>query len=293
MTRHPLRLESAATTDIGRVRATNEDAYVASSGLAFVADGVGGHAHGDVASAIVAGTLSSLEREDRLTPFAVITAVDRANRAVVETARRMLGGAGMGTTLSGVALVDHRGAPHWLVLNIGDSRVYRISSGIAHRLTSDHSEVAELVAAGQITSDQARGHPARHMITRSIGSDPGPLPDVWLVPARSGDVFVVCSDGVHDELRDDTIARHVSTGLDDDESLAVIANRLVGAAVTAGGHDNATVVVARAAGTEVGTPAAPAGTWPGDHSPRTWSTTPITLPRSLVRQLTLTTTRDQ
>jgi protein phosphatase len=147
----------------------------------------------------------------------------------------------MGTTLCGVAMVEYGGAPHWVVFNIGDSRVYRIACGEAVQLTVDHSEVAELVARHEISPDQARTHPLRHVVTRSLGVDPLPPADVWIFPpSAEGDVFLACSDGLTNELSDSQIAAIVT----DARSPRDAAAQLVAAAVDAGGRDNVTAVLA-------------------------------------------------
>jgi protein phosphatase len=231
-----------AATDVGKVRAVNEDSYLARDGIAVVADGMGGHACGDRASALAIEEFAALDAAS-LSVEQVHNAIRSANEAIVSEAAAAPEKNGMGTTLTGVALVAHGGSPHWLVFNLGDSRVYRLAAGTAIQLTSDHSEVAELVARGQITSEQARRHPLRNIVTRSLGVDPLEPVDVWVFPPSSlGDAFLACSDGLTNEL-DDTaigsIAGSAATAGD-----AAVA--LVEAAVRAGGRDNVTAVVLRA-----------------------------------------------
>lgn len=233
-------MDSAAATHVGLVRAVNEDSYLALPDLVLVADGMGGHACGDVASALTVHAFERLgARDGHLEPSDVAGAVEQANRAIVSEAHQHPEKEGMGTTLSGVAIVDQAGSPHWLVFNVGDSRVYRIADGIAQQMTVDHSEVAELVASGRLAPDAARTHPLRNIITRSLGTTPAPALDTWLSPVTSGDRFLVCSDGLTNELEDDQIARLVIEAPD----LATAAQALVDAAVAAGGRDNVTVIV--------------------------------------------------
>jgi protein phosphatase len=232
-------MESAAATHVGRVRNINEDAYLALPDLVLVADGMGGHACGDVASALTVTTFERLESREHLEPGDVVAAVSRANEAILSEAVLHPEKEGMGTTLSGIAIVDQAGSPHWLVFNVGDSRVYRIVDGVARQMTVDHSEVAELIALGRMNPDMARTHPLRNVITRSLGTTPEPALDTWLSPAVKGDRFLVCSDGLTNELDDTEIAQLVM----DASSIADAARALVAAAVTAGGHDNVTVIV--------------------------------------------------
>jgi protein phosphatase len=234
-----VQVHVAAATHAGRVRAVNEDAYLTLPDLILVADGMGGHAAGDVASSLAVEAFEPLRGRSRLRADDVLEAVRRANSAIVSETEAHPNRSGMGTTVTGLAVVDEAGSPHWLVFNIGDSRVYRIAEGRLHQLTVDHSEVAGLVAQGQISRGDARTHPMRHVITRSLGVLPPPEPDTWLVPVSSGDRFLVCSDGLTTELDDQEIARIAGRASDLDET----ASELVRAAVDAGGRDNITVVL--------------------------------------------------
>ena len=169
-------------------------------------------------------------------------AIAAANQAIVSEATGAPEKAGMGTTLTGVALVEHDGAPHWLVLNLGDSRVYRLTGLTATQLTVDHSEVAELVALGQITPEQARRHPLRNIVTRSLGVEPMEPADMWLFPpSPDGDAFLACSDGLTNEIDDATIGTIAGGAASARDAAAA----LVTAAVDAGGRDNVTAVVLR------------------------------------------------
>jgi protein phosphatase len=234
-----VQVHVAAATHTGRVRAVNEDAYLTLPELILVADGMGGHAAGDVASSLTVEAFEPLRHRTQLHAADVLEALQRANRAILDESDEHPEKSGMGTTVTGLAIVDEAGSPHWLVFNIGDSRVYRIADGGLHQLTVDHSEVAGLIAQGQISRNDARTHPLRHVITRSLGVLPAPEPDTWLVPVTSGDVFLVCSDGLTSELADTDIARITGRIGDLDETAA----QLVQAAVEAGGRDNITVVL--------------------------------------------------
>jgi len=234
-----LQLRAYAATHVGRVRSTNEDSHLVLPHVAVVADGMGGHASGEVASELAVSAFRALEGRTPLRAEDVVATVTDANSAIMAEAAARAEPDGMGTTLTGVALVEADGAPHWLVLNVGDSRVYRLSPGRAEQLTVDHSEVAEMVARGWISPEEARVHPLRNVVTRSLGFAPDPTPDTWLFPVAVDDLFLVCSDGLTGELEDAEIARIVST----EPTLADLPGRLVDAAVDAGGRDNVTVVV--------------------------------------------------
>jgi protein phosphatase len=149
----------------------------------------------------------------------------------------------MGTTITGLALLEASSGDQLMVFNVGDSRVYRLVEGRLDQVTVDHSEVQELVLAGVITRDQARVHPRRNIVTRALGTDPGPRPDYWLLPATAGDRFLVCSDGLYTEVPDERIAVLLASG-----TPQVAAASLVTAAEDAGGHDNVTVVVVEVVG---------------------------------------------
>ena len=145
----------------------------------------------------------------------------------------------MGTTIAGLASVNVAGARHWAIFNVGDSRVYRCHGGLLSRATVDHSETEELVLAGRITEEEARHHHLRNVITRSVGSDPAPQVDLWVMPQMPGERFLVCSDGVTSELSDEQIAAVVLHEADTREA----AERLVDEALSAGGRDNTSVII--------------------------------------------------
>lgn len=226
-------------TDVGRVRALNEDAFLAGERVWVVADGMGGHAAGDVASRLAIESLAELEAVDELRPTLVNVAVARANAAIVRYGMVHPAARGLGTTVTGLAEVMVGGSPHWAVFNVGDSRVYRYVGGELHRATVDHSEVEELLAEGLITADQAREHPARHLITRSVGMRPAPPVDLWVLAQTPGERFLLCSDGLTSELDDDRIAAVLAAHADATEA----AEALVEAVLATPARDNVTVVV--------------------------------------------------
>ena len=234
-----MRFTAGAATDVGLVRRGNEDSHLVRPRLLAVADGMGGHLGGGTASALTVEALAQVADAEVLVPGDLAAAVDRANATVVRRADEDPALHGMGTTLTGVAVVDVGGVPHIAVFNVGDSRVYRLDGDVVTRLTVDHSEVQELVSAGHLTPEEARVHPGRNVITRSIGSDPGPVVDIVVLSPRPDDRFLVCSDGLTGELDDAAIAP-LLTGVAPQDA----ADALVAAALAAGGRDNVTVIVA-------------------------------------------------
>jgi protein phosphatase len=227
-----------AATAIGRVRRVNEDSYLISPPLYAVADGMGGHGSGDVASALAIDALQACAGLHPLSADAVLATLYEANRVIVAAAEERGDAGGMGTTVTGLALIETSGGSHLMVFNIGDSRVYRLAGGRLDQITVDHSEAQELVVAGHLTRDEARTYPRRNIITRALGSAPPPAPDHWLLPAIAGDRYLLCSDGLFSELTDDQILPLLTAG---DPQHA--AGTLVAVANDAGGRDNITVVV--------------------------------------------------
>ena len=223
-----------AATSVGRVRQVNEDSYLAVPPLFVVADGMGGHGAGNVASRIAIEEMTACAALRPLFAEAVLTALEHANRYIIERdeANRM------GTTVTGLAGIEAKGGDHLMVFNVGDSRVYRLAGRRLKQLTVDHSEVQQLVMAGVITSEQARTHPRRNVVTRALGSDAGQHPDHWQLPVVSGERYLICSDGLFGELPDSAIAPLLAAG---DPQQA--AEALVTAANQAGGRDNVTAVV--------------------------------------------------
>jgi protein phosphatase len=233
------RLAFGAASDVGAVRDHNEDAVLAVPPLFVVADGMGGHAAGDVASALAIEAVREVSRRSEPTAADIRSAVAAANAALLTHEDAHPETEGMGTTITGICLGSGDGQPRWIVFNVGDSRVYRFAAGELTQVTTDHSEVQELIAAGRIPREMAAFYPRRNVVTRSLGSDPAPEPDVWELPASPGERFVVCSDGLSNELADADIA----AVLDRTSSAQEAADALVRAAVEAGGHDNVSVIV--------------------------------------------------
>ena len=221
-------------SDVGLVRSHNEDSFLVRTPLFVVSDGMGGHAAGEVASSIAVETIGAqapAEPDDIL----LGAAVEAANRAVIKGAEDGRGKPGMGCTATSVLIKGDRMA----VAHVGDSRAYLLHDGKLVRVTHDHSFVEELVDAGQITEDEARVHPSRSVITRALGSDPEMYADHFTLDVHNGDRVILCSDGLSSMIDDSEI-----------ELLAVssatpqaAADKLVSAALTAGGSDNVTVLV--------------------------------------------------
>ena len=233
-----LVVRAGAATDVGVVREHNEDSVLADRVVFVVADGMGGHAAGEVASSIATATLGELVDRPSRTPEDVVDSLALANRRILESAARHPGTAGMGTTAAGLVVVEVEGSQQCAVFNVGDSRVYRFADSL--RLVSvDHSEVRELVDAGIISEDEALHHPLRNIVTRALGSDPAPTPDVWLLAPQPGERFVICSDGLTNEVPDEQIGEVIHRVQDPQ----ACADALVAAALEAGGRDNVSVVV--------------------------------------------------
>lgn len=234
-----LMLRVGAATDTGRVRDHNEDSALAEGGIFLVADGMGGHAAGEVASGIVVETMRELVARDDLAADDITQQLLVANQRILAAVDAHPDQRGMGTTATGLALVTAGGADHWAVFNVGDSRVYRHIAGTLTQMTVDHSEVQELVDAGVITPQEARVHPARNVVTRSLGTDYAYQSDVWVLPPYAGERFIICSDGLTNEISDEGLREILQQHPDPQ----IAAEELVRAAVEAGGRDNVTVIV--------------------------------------------------
>lgn len=229
------RFFHGVATSTGRVRRVNEDSYLAVPPLYAVADGMGGHGAGDVASRLAVEELVKCVIPGRaLDAETVLAALRDANRVIIERDEAH----GMGTTITGLAGVGTASGTQLMVFNVGDSRVYRLAAGHLDQMSVDHSEVQELVRAGALTREQARTHPRRNIVTRALGSEVVLRTDHWLLPAVAGDRYLLCSDGLFGELLDEEIQELLATG-----NPRWAATSLVEAANDAGGHDNTTVIV--------------------------------------------------
>ena len=241
-------LKHGVATDTGNVRPQNEDAYVASDHLFAVADGMGGHNAGEVASALATTLLLERAVGQTLTPEWFVNAITAINRTIHESAAESTERRGMGTTICALALVKPQGEtsePQQVALaNVGDSRIYLARSGRFRQLSVDHSYVQELVTEGLITEEEARVHPRRNIVTRALGIDDRVAVDSWLIPLFAGDRFILCSDGLVDEVPTADIAALAAQ----QREPQIIADALVALAKRNGGRDNITVVVVDAVG---------------------------------------------
>ena len=231
-----MRTSWGSATDRGTVREVNEDAVLTYPPVFMVADGMGGHDAGDLASRIAVEEFAQLAGQSQLTGDDVRDCFERtSNRIRAEFTHGRQGG----TTVAGVALTHDEGGSFWLVFNIGDSRVYRWTARGLEQVSVDHSVVQELVDAGVLTREEADRHPERHVLTRALGTDGLPEPDYWLLPAGQGDRLMLCTDGLTRELGAGDIA--ATLGSRADPQAAAVA--LVDEALARGARDNVTVVV--------------------------------------------------
>lgn len=254
-------------SDRGLRRELNEDSLIAMDPVFAVADGMGGHEAGEVASGICVRTLGQhplfADPPERIAASGLHDVLMQADARI-----RVITESRAGTTLTGVVLVEENGTPHWLVFNVGDSRTYRFSQGTLEQISVDHSEVQELVEAGRITVMEARVHPRRHVVTQALGTGPQAEPDFWLIPVEPGDRMLVCSDGLTGEVSDQQIQHLLGTVKDAQDA----ADSLVQASLRAGGRDNVTVIVVDAVAVE------PKAGGDGDED-----VDPDTLPRPVMR----------
>lgn len=234
---------AAARSDLGRRRSANEDTYALAPelGLFLVADGMGGHRAGQVASGLAAraasATLRTLRDERRGAAWRLRTCVAAANAEILAGSRAKPELAGMGTTVVALLAEGDRLA----VANVGDSRAYRVRGGAIERLTDDHTLVGELVRRGEISERAAALHPQRHVLLRALGVRRNVEPDVMELTPEPGDLYLLCSDGLTGHVDDEEIAELVAGVAD----LDVACERLVDLANARGGEDNITVVLVR------------------------------------------------
>jgi PPM family protein phosphatase len=241
-----VELHYGAATDVGRVRVVNEDAYLADPPVFVVADGMGGHDGGDIASRIVVeefARLPGLGYDPRHGSRAVSATLEACQRRLEQYAATHRGRDGRpwrgGTTAVVALLVQDDDEPRWLLANLGDSRVYRFTGGSLVRVSVDHSLVQELVDAGMLTEEEAAVHPDRHIVTRALGGPEPVEPDVFVLPVADAERVLLCSDGVTGMIADGEIETLLAEHLDPRDA----AEQVVAAAVAAGGIDNATAVV--------------------------------------------------
>ena len=224
-------------TDIGKLRKQNEDAawFDESRAVFAVADGMGGHLAGEVASRMAIEAVQRMARENERPGIAALReAVACAHETILAHAQDHIECAGMGTTLSVLWL----GENYAYIAHVGDSRIYRLREGSLTQITQDHSLVEELVRAGLITREQARTHPRCNIITRALGTHGENEPDLLVTDVQDGDVFLLCTDGLTGMVPDDEIERTLR-----DCGIEAAADRLLALALDAGGRDNVTLIL--------------------------------------------------
>ncbi len=231
-------LRTGSASDTGLVRSTNQDRSLETGTLFAVADGMGGHVGGEIASQIA---IEALERAFGSQPSSrgLTEAVERANLAVWEHSQDHPDLRGMGTTLTAAALVNEDGNDVLVLANVGDSRSYQFQDGRLTQISLDHSVAEEMVRAGEISPAEATVHPQRHILARALGVTAEVAVDAWTVAPSSGDRYLLCSDGLTNELGNNQIAEVLSARADPQQAADV----LVEAARRHGGSDNITVVV--------------------------------------------------
>ena len=234
-----IEVKSGGVTHVGLVRDANQDAILAEPPVFIVADGVGGQASGEVASALAVAEFARFRDATAVHQSSVIHAIRVANAQIrLHASRDPLRG-DMGTTVTGLALTRRDTRDALLVFNVGDSRTYRYRGGTLVQISADHSVVADLVQAGELTTEEARSHPQRNVVTRALGAEDEVLIDTWVIEPEAGDRFLLCSDGLTNELRQEQILQTLGPNC----SPGPVAERLVQLALGAGGRDNISVVV--------------------------------------------------
>lgn len=241
-----VELHHGAATDVGLVREINEDSWLAAPPVFVVADGMGGHHGGDVASRIVVeefGRFDASAVDSRSAARAIEDTLQACQARILDYAEEQGGGSPTrwyaGTTAVIAVQVEDHNAPKWLLANIGDSRIYKFHDGELEQVSVDHSVVQELVDAGKIQRSEMESHPERHVVTRALGGPDLPEPDYFLLPVSAVERLLLCSDGVSGMIDDEEISGILADATDPRDA----ADRLVAAAVEAGGRDNATAVV--------------------------------------------------
>ena len=238
-------MEVSSATSVGRIRPLNEDSYFVSepdqSGtvLAIVADGMGGHNAGEVASGKAVGIVQKdvLGKCGKNAKDVLVKAVNDANREIYEMSVNARNLSGMGTTMTACVAEEH----NVTAVQVGDSRLYLIRGEKITQITKDHSLVEMLLENGKITKEEARRHPQKNIITRAVGTDKTVEADIYEFRAEAGDVILLCSDGLVNRVEDEEILSFINLS----ETLNDAANKLVAEAETAGGTDNITVILIR------------------------------------------------
>ncbi len=236
-TRASVTLSWAAVTDVGHHRADNEDSFVVAPPVFAVADGMGGHSAGDLASDAVVRGLATIEAPGFTSTEAIESALVSGVAALEDVLT--VDQRGAGTTVTGAALIVHNEAVCWAIFNIGDSRVYVMKDHELLQVTVDHSVVQQLVDAGQITREEADYHPHANVITRAVGLIEEPIPDYFFFDVEPGMRLLLCSDGLTKEITDAGIAHFLDSSPTPQDAV----DDLLKAALGNSGRDNVTLVV--------------------------------------------------
>ncbi len=259
-------LRAAGATDKGRVRPTNQDYYLAEPPIFVVADGMGGHAAGEVAAKTAVLTLAE---QMKRTGHGVISDLRILEDALIEanmTVWRKAGEDGslhgMGTTVVALAPMESNGSPRLALANVGDSRAYRMSGDTMTRLTADHTLVEEMVASGELSPQQAATHPQRHILTRALGTEPEVEVDSWELVPQTGERYLLCSDGLFNEVSEAEILSVLSKLKDPERA----SSELVNLARAHGGSDNISVVIVDVVDAEATPQAASTSQAPGSKA---------------------------
>lgn len=236
------------STDVGLIRECNEDSYIFSPPHLFaVADGMGGHAAGEVASNLAVNTIQEYikqYKDSKSKELLLEDSIEQANRIIYELAQAKPEYSGMGTTFTGVYI--EKGNVYWG--HVGDSRAYLIRHNEIRQITQDHSMVWELVQSGNLTKEEAHSHPRRNLLTRAVGTGSHIKVDIGILDWQGGDILLLCTDGLNGLISDNSIYQCIK---DSDNDISGAVDTLIAMAKQAGGHDNITVVLLKNEGDQV------------------------------------------
>jgi serine/threonine protein phosphatase PrpC len=230
-----------ASSDTGTLRVQNEDSFLAEEKIFVVADGMGGHNAGEVASAMAIKMLAEAQANGISDSSQLAKVIEQINHSIFHAAANQTDQRGMGTTLAVLALTPNETTNEVsaAVANIGDSRTYLFRNDEFRQVSVDHSYVQDLVSEGLITREEARTHARRNIVTRALGIEPSVAVDTWTLPLITGDRYVLCSDGLVDEVTDEAIEKCVKQKIEPQK----VADQLVALANANGGRDNITVII--------------------------------------------------
>jgi protein phosphatase len=239
-----MKIVASGVSDIGRVRSANEDSFGLHPDIHFyvIADGMGGHAAGEVASKMAVETISAamhrlMETEGKASGDGLVRAVKEANQRIFEAGARETALRGMGTTLVALLLDGAEG----LIASVGDSRAYLVRGDLIEQITRDHSLVNDYVDRGILTREEAEHHPMKHVISRALGTNPDVEADLRTLPLAAGDGVLLCSDGLSNKLSPKELLDLINQSEGDPESAC---KKMVDAANRKGGEDNITLILA-------------------------------------------------